>query len=61
MWVKMEDYSVYEKKNPSDDCDVEYADLLPKIYLFVCEFCRSSYFNTKLNAIPGWVEKKAGL
>lgn len=61
LWVKMEDYSVYEKKNSSDDCDVECADLLPKIYLFICEFCRSSYFNTKLNVIPGWVGKKAAL
>lgn len=57
LWVKKEDYSVYEK-NSSDDCDVEYADLLPKIYLFICEFCHGSYFNTKLNVIPGWVEKR---
>ena len=49
LWVKMEDYSVYEEKNSGDDCDVECADLLPKIYLFICEFCRSGYFNTKLN------------
>lgn len=49
------------KKNCSDDCDVQCANLLPKIYLFICEFCRSSYFNTKLNVIPGWVGKKAAL
>lgn len=58
LWVKMEDYSVYEEKNSGDDCDVECADLLPKIYLFICEFCRSGYFNTKLNVIPGWVGKR---
>ena len=42
----------------SDDFHAECPDLLPKICLFICEFHHRSYFYTKLNVIPGWVEKK---
>ena len=61
LWLRWKITQFMEKKNSSDDCDVECAGLLPKIYQFICEFCHSSYFNTKLNVIPSWVGKKAAL